>query len=754
MQADVSAFASSNVYAMSFPPPRATEASRATPSARRAVVFLCATLSCGLGTAFAQAPAASGSGGHARGSVPAGADSPVPVLPSDAAAAQPAISIKALHEASEAYVRGARALEHGDLSAAEREFTRAAELNPRDRDSAIALAVTREHRLTDLVQQAAKAQKLGHTAEADGLLEQARAIDPENAVVRQHFQPDGQIMPFAGAETPAVNPVQAMRAADARGVGGPVTLAPASGVQSFHTRGGPHEILNAVCTAFGLKAQFDSSVAASETIHFDLQDATFTEALRVAQSLTHTFSVPLQPKVAFFAKDTPENRTDFQPLVEETLFIPGASAESLDDYAKLARTVFDLKTVTAVGSSGGLVIRGDEGTIDRVNATFADLVDGGSDVVIDLTLYELDTSRMVNLGVTAPSSIGAFPVASEAQSLITANQSLISAAIASNQLVLTANPYTNAIAELGLLLASGVVTSSQFTNLLGVVGQYAGLPLAGLFLGSGTSVNALLNTSDVRVLDTVQLRAGNGQDASFRAGTRYPIETGIYSSSGASSSLTPAAASLGSIGGTSVSSLLSQYLGSSSVSIPQIQYEDLGLTLKATPTVLRTSDVSLKLDLKVEALGSGTINTLPILNNRALTSQITIPAGQTALLASLVNKSEERSITGLPFLTELPGFEGTDKSTEVDTTELLISLTPHIVRNRRMEVASRRLLMPQESVHPGAGGSRGDLAPETAPPDRSIPDRGGPPAGRTLPGENVPRGGTLPSGSEPQPPPQ
>ena len=258
--------------------------------------------------------------------------------------------------------------------------------------------------------------------------------------------------------------------------------------------------------------------------------------------------------------------------------------------------------------------------------------------------------------------------------------------------MLTGNPYTDALTELGLLLASGVVSASQFSNLLGVFGHYAGLPLAGVFLGSATTVNASLNSTDIRILDRVQLRAGNGQDASFRAGTRYPIETGIYSSGGASS--LPAGLAGLNINGTSVSSLLSQYLGSTSASVPQIQFEDLGLTLKATPQVLRSEEVALKLDLKVEALGSGSINTLPVLNSRALTSQITIPAGQTALLASLVNKTELRSVAGLPFLSELPGFQGTDKNVEVDKTELLITLTPHVVRKRRMEVASRRLLLP------------------------------------------------------------
>ncbi len=662
---------------------------------------LCATLT--LTGPGLSAQTGASSQGSAPASIPAGVAAPKTPATKPAKAAPSNPSPKALGEAETAYIDGARALDHKDLTAAERQFLRATTLNPLNRDYALALAVTREHRLTDLVQRAAVAEGKGRTAEAASLLAQAHAIDPDNAVVQQHYEPDGQLLPFPGPVPQPDDPMRIQRAADASTLGLAVLLHPTEGRRTVHARGGATEVLTALCTAFGLKAQFDPSVGAGQVLRFDLEDADFGEASRVAESMTHTFAVPLQPGVVFFAKDTPENRNQYQPLVEETLLIPGVSADSLTDYANLARNVFNLKVVSAVGSAGGLVLRGDVDTLDRVNATFADLIDGGAEVMLDLTLLEVDKSRTRTLGAATPSSVGVFPVAATAENLINQNQSLIAAAIASNQLVLTGNPYTDAIAELGLLLASGVVTSTQFTGLLGVFGHYAGLPLAGVFLGSTTTFNALLNSSDIRILDKVQLRAGNGADASFRAGTRYPIETGIYNSGGASSSLTAAVAGL-SINGTSVSSLLSQYLGSSAagVSVPQVQFEDLGLTLKATPQVMRSGGVNLKLDFKIEALGSGSLNSIPVLNSRTLTSQVTIPAGQTALLASVVTQSEQRSISGLPFLSELPGFQGTETSKQVDTTELLITLTPHVVRNRRFEVASRRLLMPPDSSQHGA----------------------------------------------------
>ena len=663
------------------------------PLWREALVLMLAVLA-GSARLDAQSPAA-----NAPASVPANAEAPRrPAAPAAINLKLP--SPKVLREAEDTYLRGARALDHNDLLSAERDFLRATELNPQNRDYALALDVTREHRLTGLIQQAAAAQHAGRPAEADSLLVQARALDPQNPVVRQHFDPEGDLLP-AVLPSP-LETMKAARAVQTESLGGPTLLTPDPGARTVHARGGPEQLLRTVCGTFGISAGFDPSVSAvnsSQPLRLDLENVTFREALRAGQDLTHTFSTPQQPKVLFFARDTPENRAQFEPLVEETLFMPGVTSESLTEYANLARNVFNLRTVNAIGSSGGLVLRGDPNTLESVNATFADLIDGDADVLLDLTLYEVDRSRLVNLGVSTPSSVGAFPVAATAQNLINANQSVISQAVANNLITLTGNSYTDALTELEFLIASGTVSSSQFTNLLGVVGHYAGLPLVGVYLGQGATFNALLNTSDSRVLDMVQLRADAGSEASFRAGTRYPIETGIYSSSVSSS--TAAALAGVTINGVSVSSLLS---GATSSSVPQIQYEDLGITLKATPEVLRSGDIHLKLDFKIEALGSGTINTLPVLNNRQLTSQITVPPGQTALLASLVSISEQRAVDGLPFLSELPGFQGTDKSKDATTTELLITLTPHIVRKRTMQIASKRLLLPQGSNQPGFGG--------------------------------------------------
>jgi len=620
-------------------------------------------------------------------SVPAGAiPSKPPPKPKESK--RTSISASQLREADDAYLEGARHVQHKDLEAAQRSFERAVQLNPGNRDYALALIVTREQRLTELVQLAAKARLLGNDVRADALLAEAQKIDPDNPVIAQHFGLDATR--HEDHPIPASNPQRLPADEIASTLGGPIQLTPKALLQNFHEQASPQTLLRRIYNSFGILTTFDPSVPNDQPIQLDLDSVDFADATRVVDQLTHVFAVPIQPNTVLLLKDTPENRTEYVPQIEETIYLPGVTGDQMSEFATLARTVFDVRQVTASQTAGNMLLRADEQTLRLVNATFADILDGGSDVLFEVRLYEIDRSTNNNIGATLPPYAGVFSIAAEAQSLISANQTLINQAIAAGVLTLSGSSLQQEIQEIAFLVASGTVTASQYTNLLGTFG--GGLAYAGLFLGSSSNFSLLLNSSDVRTLDAVQIRAGNHQDASFRAGERYPIVTATYSS-GISSSLASSVAGLN-INGTSVSSLLSKYLGSTQTTIPQIQYEDLGITLKLTPQIQHGGDIQLKLDLKIEALGGGTIDSIPILNSRAITSTITVPAGQTALLASLVDNNEARAIQGLPGLSELPGFQGTDQNITKSQDELLITITPHIVRPGAIRIASRALSAP------------------------------------------------------------
>ena len=596
----------------------------------------------------------------------------------------PAHLSRAAQRAADAYLAGAKSLEHNELEAAESSFRKATLLDPGNRDYATALTIAREHRLTALVQQAGKARILGQTAKAEALLAQARTLDPQNQIITQHAVPPPVSATFApeieGSAEPWISTTPALA--------GPVLLKPSSTPSSFHVHSDVRNVLRQVYSAFNIRATFDESVAPQQ-LRFDLDNVTYAQAVPILMQMAHVFAIPIDPTSVLIARDTTENRQRFERQIQETVYVPGSTPEQMTELGNLVRSVFDVKSATVQAAAGTLVLRAPAETLNALNLTLADLIDGGAQVVIDLRLYAIDKTRTRNIGAQIPQQFGIYNVASAAQNLVSQNQTLVNQAIA--QGVIPANASNIQIAL--YLLASGLVQSSLLTNTLGFFGN--GLTLTGVTGVGAANFNLALNSSDSRALDDIQVRVGDRQTANFRAGTRYPITTGTYTTGSSVSSASLAGVT---VNGVSASSLLNQYLGSSnSLVVPQIQYEDLGVTLKATPNVQKSGRVAMHLDLKIQALAGGSLDNIPILASRQFVSDITVADGETALMISSLSKTESTAISGIPGLGELPGFQTAtaDRISQRDTSDLVLLITPHVVRRRPGNIAGPRVAFNQ-----------------------------------------------------------
>jgi type II secretory pathway component GspD/PulD (secretin) len=600
----------------------------------------------------------------------------VPVLSSAQTSGVPTSSNQAKPDpkkAESAYLDGARLVDRGDLARAEPLFARAVELNPSKAEYAEALQRVRAGRVADLIQQSAKARMAGNKAQADSLLAAAIRIDPRNPQVLQQtadaVAPRLEITPVNGPEIAFAGAIQ---------------LAPLPETHEFHLHADAQQVVRQVGEAYGVKAVFDESAGHTD-LRFWLDAAPYDVAMPILLRMAHLFAVPLDEHTILLSKDTQENRQRFERQMEETIYVPGSTNEQMSELTNIIKNVFDVKQVSNVNSSGTLLIRAPEPTLKVVNATLADLIDGGSEVMLELKLYSVDKTKGHTTGASVPQQYGAFSVVGEAESLVSANQSTLNAAISAGYITLTGNRITDLITEVAFLLGSGAVTSAQFTGFLGTIG--GGLSLLGVYQVGGATFNLSTNSSEVRAIDDVQVRVGDRQTNTFRVGSKYPITTSTYTTgSGVSSTAT--------INGTSIASLLAKYgvTTGTTATTPMIQYEDLGLTLKTTPAVLKSGLVSVHLDMKIEALTGSSLDGNPILTSRALASDVTLQDGTTAVLVSHLSKSEIGSLNGVPGLSELPGFQdATEKTTEQDSSELVITITPRIIRSHRNESAGPRM---------------------------------------------------------------
>ncbi len=581
------------------------------------------------------------------------------------------------------YIAGAKLLDANRLREAETVFQHAEQLDPSVPEYRLAATLVLEHRVTALVQQAGSARTLGHIAEADYLLSEARTLDPQNAIIAQHDQTAAAPAAFQSAfDQAAASPAGSDGTED---LAGAIVPRPNSSRQSFHLHGDLQSAVTEVFRRFGLRAAFDDSVTPAATpqgIRFDLDDTSAAQAIPLILTMGRLFAVPLDAGSVLLATDTVANRTRLEHLYQETLYTPGLTPQQMGEVTNVIRQVFDVKQLSMQNTAGNITLRAPASTLDALNRTLVDLLDGTSEVTFDLRVYSVDTTRQRNLGPSIPQQYGVYNVASAAQSIVSANQSAVDQAIAQGALVIPAgaDSSTRLIYEAVFLIQAGLAQSSLLTDTIGFFGK--GLALSGLTAGPAT-INFALNTSDTRTLDSLQLRVSDRQPAIFRSGTRYPITTSTYSTglSGTNS----AALAGATINGVSVSSLLNQYLGSSAgATIPQIQYEDLGLTLKATPNVQTSGNITMHLDLKIEALAGSALNNIPVLASRQFASDVTVAEGQTAMMMSSLSKTESAAVSGIPGLSELPGFQTAtaDKLREVDSSELVMLITPHLIRHR------------------------------------------------------------------------
>lgn len=583
-----------------------------------------------------------------------------------------------IREAEDSYLAGARLLERNDLPAAQKQFEKAVKLNPNNTDYATAVTITREHRVTELVQKAGKAHLLGQTTRSDTLLAEARLLDPENRIVTQHQSPGALSTSFTPENEPWIH--------RSPSIAGPIALQPTTGVKSFHLQADSEAVLQQVMSSYGIRAVFDESLP-HQSIRFNLESVPYEQAVRVLFEMCGFFAVPLDSKSVFVAKDTPENRERLERQLEETISIPGMTPTEINDLGTVLRNVFEIKQLTIEKGLGDLVLRAPEDTLKAVNLTLADLIDGGSQVMIEVKMYAIDKTRQRNIGLQTPQQLGLYSVSGEAANIVSQNQALVNQAIAEGLVPAGASNVEIALA----LIGSGLVQSSLLSSTIGFFG--GGLTQTGVTSNVFPTFNLALNSSDSRVLDDVQIRVGDGQTADFRVGTRYPITTSTYSTGATTSSASLAGVT---VNGVSASSLLSQLTGSSSgVTIPQIQYEDLGLTLKATPSVQKSGTVRMHIEMKIEALAGAALNNIPILASRQFSSDVTVGDGKTALLVSSLSKSESAAVSGLPGLGELPGFQTAtaDKVAETDSSDLVLIITPHVIRRRPNIIAGPRIAL-------------------------------------------------------------
>jgi general secretion pathway protein D len=203
-------------------------------------------------------------------------------------------------------------------------------------------------------------------------------------------------------------------------------------------------------------------------------------------------------------------------------------------------------------------------------------------------------------------------------------------------------------------------TPSQQTSFFPNLPGLNVLPFSAAYgtLDSHVVLQALSTLTTVRVLSSPNLLVLNNGTARLQVGDQVPI-----ASQSSVSNLAPGAPTVNSI-----------------------NYKDTGVILNVTPRVNASGLVLLDISEEVSqpnVTSSSTLNS-PTIAQRRVTSSLAVKDGQTIGLAGLITDSRTNAKSGLPWLQELPiiGWLFGVREDLAKRTELLVLVTPHVIRDR------------------------------------------------------------------------
>jgi general secretion pathway protein D len=253
---------------------------------------------------------------------------------------------------------------------------------------------------------------------------------------------------------------------------------------------------------------------------------------------------------------------------------------------------------------------------------------------------------------------------------------------------------------------------------------------------AGIFTRFLQNEDSVRILASPRLRAAEGKKTALKIGTEVPVPVTTFTATappGGGSTFSPATS---------------------------FQYRNVGINLELTPKVTAGGEITLELGAEFSLLGGESEvagQKLPTFLTRTVNGILRVRDGETSLVGGLLQNRESETFAGalgfqsIPLLNRI--LPNTTKRKEM--TEILVSITPHLVRapkiveeDLRPVLIGTQDLVRVEGARPPLFGEPEAPAPSPAPP---LGPQTGRPPGTVSPGQ--PPAGEQPTPAvTPQPP--
>jgi len=367
-------------------------------------------------------------------------------------------------------------------------------------------------------------------------------------------------------------------------------------------------IYQALGKAFGINILFDPQLR-DQDMAIELRNVTAQSALETLMRAAGHFYKVIDEQTILIAQDTQQNRRNYEDLVIQTFYLSNAEVK---DAVQLLRSLISSRNIATNEQLNAVTIRD---TADKVKIAqrIIETVDKArSEVVIDIELIEVDSSKLRQLGV----SLDSYQV--------------------SQKLDLGED------AQIRLPDLRNLTQNSWVFTIPTILYDF------------------LKTNTDFQLLAKPQVRITDGEKAKVRLGDQVPIPVTTFNSSNT--------------------------VGGNIVPITSFQYKDVGINIDLEPRVHHNKEISLKLQVEVSQVtgkvDAGGGQTQPIIGQRTIESTIRLKDGETNFLAGLIRSDETIGETGVPGLSDIPvlGKLFSKSSTDVKRTDIMLTLTPHIIR--------------------------------------------------------------------------
>jgi general secretion pathway protein D len=375
---------------------------------------------------------------------------------------------------------------------------------------------------------------------------------------------------------------------------------------------------------------FDKDVR-DDLVTIFTKNTPFNEALNLILNTNQLFAKRVGPDRLLIIPDTKQKREQYEELQIRTFYLSNAKAK---DMANLLRTILETKRVYVNEPLNTVVIRDQPDKIVLAEQIILANDREDAEVLFDVEVLEVNRTKTQKLGLNFAKSagFGIFPDTLDAAGTLAAKA------------------------------FSTIPSTFTYRNLtdLGKDSYLFTFP-------SSVLLNFFKQESEAKTLSNPKLRILNNQKGSINVGDQVPILL-------STTNVLPGQAATGAVPTTST--------------VTSIEFKDTGIKLTIEPQVHLNNTITLRLQIEVTRLGDRVIlQSDPLITQfrfgkRTADTALNIRDGETVVLAGLIAEEDRKTRDSVPGVDDIPLIGDVLSNTDTDkiTTEVMLIITPHIVR--------------------------------------------------------------------------